>query len=228
MTRYLKPTSFVRAEPLWDIDAFEPTISATTMLIHTTSLHQKYVNNLNAMLSNSPQIASVPPSDLLSNLSFYLSEQEKEMYLNNMGGSLAHTLFWYCLSPKPLYPISKIERTNIGKTFGLDEETLTKDIKSAAQDRIGSGWVWLALDSNGFLKVYSTINHVTPYMRKQTPLLCLDFWEHAYFLDVHSNKNQWLDNVLQFVDFAKVDIIFNHLQKGTNLLDKFVMSGSLS
>ncbi len=216
----------LRAEPIWELDAFEPLISAETMTIHTTQLHQKYVNNLNKWASKYPQILSLAPSDVLSNLSYYLNEDDKDFYINNMGGNLAHTLFWYCLSPRPKIGTMDIHKTKLGQMYHLNGEALIGAIHNAANERIGSGWVWGALDSSGHLKIYSTLNHATPYMRKQIPLFCVDFWEHAYFLDTHSDKNLWISNALNFMDFSKVDTLLTHLQKNNNLLDSFVLNGA--
>lgn len=189
----------------WDLNAFEPNISYQTMLVHVTQLHKKYVDNLNTLLTKGyPQLAELDAADVLRNVSFYFnSEEDKQFYLNNMGGHFCHTLFWYCLSPK-----GTTKPTAFFDKIGRTRKQVDADLKSEGLKRFGSGWSWLALDTMNRLNVSSTQNHYTPFMKLHRPILCVDLWEHAYFLDRFGNRSEWLDIILKYIDWSKVEQIY--------------------
>ena len=201
---------FVALKPSWAMNGFEPYISEQTMLVHWAQLHQKYVKNLNDMLKKYPNISSIPASEILRNPSAYFdNEDDKMKYVNNMGGHFCHTLFWYCINPNP----SKAP-PDFWKALGMNQKQLEAQLKANGLSRFGSGWSWLALKHENTPDCYSTQNHFTPFMKLHTPILCVDLWEHAYFLDRFGNRQEWLDIILQFVDWQKVSNIYQSCIKG--------------
>ena len=202
--------SFVAIKPSWAFNAFEPYISETTMAVHWGQLHQKYVTNLNDMLKKYPEIVEIPASQILRNPSEYFStEADRMKYVNNMGGHFCHTLFWLCISPTPKAPSSDFFRK-----LGTSKKQVETELKNQGLNRFGSGWSWLALKQGDVLDCSSTQNHFTPYMKLQTPILCVDLWEHAYFLDRFGNRSEWLDIILSFVDWSKVEMIYEQVKAG--------------
>ena len=197
------------AQPEWDLDAFEPNISEQTMFVHVHQLHKKYVDNLNTLLATKyPQLAEIDATEILRNPSFFLDgEEDKQFFINNMGGHFCHTLFWYCLSPNGTQ-----RNTTFFEQIKKTRKQIDTDIKAEGLKRFGSGWCWLSLDSMNRVSVSSTQNHYTPFMKLQRPILCVDVWEHAYFLDRFGNRAEWLDIILKYIDWSKVEFILNTLR----------------
>jgi len=206
---------FVAQEPKWEFDAFEPYVSEKAMFVHWDMLHKRYVNNLNEMLVEYPELVDIPASQVLKNTSFYLnSEDDKQKYLNNMGGHFCHTLFWYVLSPSPSKQSSFFDR------IGISQKQMEKDIIEQGMSRFGSGWSWLAIKNNAQIECYSTQNHSTPFMRLHQPILCVDLWEHAYYLDYLGQRKDWLTKIVRFIDWDKVSHIYDYAKKyNTHLID---------
>ncbi len=202
--------AFVALEPSWSLEGFEPYISGQTMLVHWGQLHQKYVKNLNDMLKKYPELVEIPASEILRNPNAYFNDEDDKMkYVNNMGGHFCHTLFWYCISPKPSKPPAELF-----KQLGTSQRELELKLKTQGLARFGSGWSWLALKHGNELDCYSTQNHFTPFMKLHTPLLCVDLWEHAYFLDRFGNRQEWLDIILQYIAWQRVAQIYQGCIKG--------------
>jgi Fe-Mn family superoxide dismutase len=206
-------TKFIAIEPSWDFNAFEPHISELAMFTHWNQLHKKYVTNLNELSKKYPNIVNYKASDVLRNPNAYFdSEEDKTKYINNMGGHLCHTLFWYCISPQGTQKKTQF--------FDKNRKEIEKQMKEQGVARFGSGWSWLVLNKDNSLDCYSTQNHNTPFMRLQVPLLCVDLWEHAYYLDFLGFRKEWLDTIFNFIDWSKVDFILaNYLNKGIYIID---------
>jgi Fe-Mn family superoxide dismutase len=169
-------------------DALEPHIDARTMEIHHDKHHAAYVTNLNAALEGTEWMDQ-PIDSVLANLDA-LPDDKRMAVRNNGGGHANHTLFWEIMSPSGGGEPSGALGDAIGATFGgLD------DLKSAVNDagvkRFGSGWTWLVWDGTG-LAVKSTPNQDTPVMDGETPLLGIDVWEHAYYLNYQNRRPDYL------------------------------------
>ena len=213
-----------RFEPSWDCDSFEPLVSNETMSIHLLELHQGYVDRLNSWANKNSFDLSIKPSEILMNLSRYLNEDQKDFFIDNMGGHVAHTLFWKTINPESPY----IDYSNsvFLNDFGLTQDHIKKEIMKLGLNRFGSGWVWGVLDKSNNFKMYSTLNHNTPYMRKQMPLFCIDLWEHAYFIDRHGHRKSWLESICMFIDFNNIDQIYSNYLNGHNIIDSWCLKGS--
>lgn len=204
-------------KPLWSLDQFEPEISTLTMDVHVNQLHKGYVDKLNKRFGESG-LLNISPSSVLSDPDAYLTSADKQFYIDQMGGNVAHTMFWKSISPNRRQNTSKFL-----ETYGLTHEDVVKAVLDEGLKRFGSGWVWGAISRDRRLTIYSTKNHDTPYMRKQKPIFCVDVWEHAYFIDRFGNREAWLKNVCGRLDYNNIDKFFEATQSDTDLLDQLVL-----
>ncbi|MFH1811362.1 MAG: superoxide dismutase [Pseudomonadota bacterium] len=188
-------------------DALDPHIDARTMEIHHSKHHQAYVNNLNAALEKEPALFDVKLLDLITNLAS-VPESIRTAIRNNGGGHLNHSLFWEVMDPngggEPKGDLKKV----IDKNFGSFAE-FQKQFEVAATTRFGSGWAWLSRDHFGRLTVSSTANQDSPLMDGLTPVLGLDVWEHAYYLNYQNRRPDYLKAWWSVVNWDKVAENFN-------------------
>jgi Fe-Mn family superoxide dismutase len=169
-------------------DALEPHIDARTMEIHHDKHHAAYVTNLNVALEGTEWMDR-PIDAVLASLDI-LPEDKRMAVRNNGGGHANHTLFWEIMGPNGGGEPSGALADAIGATFGgLDE--LKTAVNDAGVKRFGSGWTWLVWDGTG-LAVKSTPNQDTPVMDGETPLLGIDVWEHAYYLNYQNRRPDYL------------------------------------
>ena len=186
-------------------DALEPHIDARTMEIHHTRHHQTYINNLNAALQGTPH-ADVPIDELVSGLA-RLPDSLQGPVRNNGGGHANHSLFWSVMSPqgggRPEGDLARAIDADLGG-FDAFKEAFTK----AALTRFGSGWAWLCVTQAGRLVVESTGNQDSPLMAGvmsgHTPILGLDVWEHAYYLQYQNRRPDYIVAFYHVVDWAEV------------------------
>ena len=186
----------------YSYDALAPYIDAATMEIHHTKHHQGYVNKLNAALEE----AKLEDANL-ENLFGKISKLSSGIR-NNGGGHYNHSLFWTILTPNGSdLPEGKLSFA-IEKTFGSMEEFKTA-FSNAAATRFGSGWAWLIVDGEGSLKVTSTANQDNPLMDTTldngTPILGLDVWEHAYYLNYQNKRPEYIDAFWNVVNWKEVE-----------------------
>ena len=169
-------------------DALEPTIDARTMEIHHGKHHQAYVDNLNKALEGTEWDGQ--PLERVLTLLETIPEDKRAAVRNNGGGHANHSLFWTIMKPAgggdPTGPLEAAIRD----TFG-DPDQLKAQINDAGVKRFGSGWTWLVWDGTG-LAVVSTPNQDTPVMEGKTPLLGIDVWEHAYYLNYQNRRPDYL------------------------------------
>ena len=172
----------------YGFDALDPHIDAKTMEIHHDKHHAAYVTNLNTALEGTEWIDH-PIESVLSSLES-IPEDKRTAVRNNGGGHANHTLFWEIMGPNGGGEPSGGLAEAIGSTFGsLDE--LKKLVNDAGVKRFGSGWTWLIWDGTG-LAVKSTPNQDTPIMDAEVPLLGIDVWEHAYYLNYQNRRPDYL------------------------------------
>lgn len=180
-------------------DALEPHIDARTMEIHHSKHHQGYTNKLNAAIEGSEN-ESMDILDILSNL-----DMTNMPLRNNAGGYYNHKLFWEVMNPNTENVISEGLKMSIEESFGsLDA---LKDIFSkAAASRFGSGWAWLCV-KNGRLEVCSTPNQDNPLMPNGcggTPIMGIDVWEHAYYLNYQNRRPDYVDAFFNVINWESV------------------------
>ena len=171
-------------------DALEPHIDAKTMGIHHDKHHAGYTNNLNNALAGNPELASKSVSQLLADLDS-VPEAIRTAVRNNGGGYANHSLFWSTMGPDAGGQPSGELAAAIDSAFG-SFEAFKEAFAKAGATRFGSGWAWLYVDDNGGLAVCSTPNQDTPLMDGNTPVLGLDVWEHAYYLNYQNRRAAYI------------------------------------
>ena len=172
----------------YDFDALEPHIDARTMEIHHDKHHAAYVTNLNAALEGTPY-AEQSLDTILTSLDS-IPEDKRMAVRNNGGGHANHTLFWEIMGPNGGGDPSGDLGDAIADAFGGVSE-LKAAVNDAGVKRFGSGWTWLVWDGTG-LAVKSTPNQDTPVMDGQAPILGIDVWEHAYYLNYQNRRPDYL------------------------------------
>jgi len=192
----------------YDYSALEPHIDAKTMEIHYTKHHQTYVDKLNDALKGHDDLASMDIADLIMNLD-KVPEDIRTVVRNNGGGHANHTFFWTIMSPAGGGEPSGELAEAIKSTFGSFEEFKSK-FKEAALGRFGSGWAWLCY-WDGKLHVCSTPNQDSTVMEDNThaPLLGLDVWEHAYYLNYQNRRPDYISAWWIVVNWQEIENRFN-------------------
>lgn len=186
----------------YSYDALSPYIDAKTMEIHLTKHHQAYIDNLNKALAGHVDLQSWSIDQLLANIT-KLPESIQTAVRNHGGGHFNHTLFWQMMTPKQI-KTQGLLLDEINKRFG-SFDAFKDQFETAAKTRFGSGWAWLVLDGKGNLEIYSTANQDATIMQGDVPLLGLDVWEHAYYLQYQNRRPDYIAswwNVVNW-DFAE-------------------------
>lgn len=182
-------------------DALEPHIDKETMNIHHTKHHNTYVTNLNNALEGNEELLSKTVEEVVSNLDA-VPEAARTAVRNNGGGHANHSLFWQVISPngggKPTGELADAINSKFGGFEGFKEE-----FSKAATTRFGSGWAWLVVN-NGELEVTSTPNQDSPLMEGKTPILGLDVWEHAYYLNYQNRRPEYIGAFWNVVNWEEV------------------------
>jgi Fe-Mn family superoxide dismutase len=186
----------------YDHAALEPTIDARTMEIHHGKHHQAYVDNANKALEGT-DLADKPVEEVLANLDS-LPEDKRAPVRNNAGGHANHSLFWEIMSPEGGSEPSGALADAIEQAFG-GVDALKEQVNDAGVKRFGSGWTWVVADA-GSLAVMSTANQDSPLSDGKTPILGIDVWEHAYYLNYQNRRPDYLSawwNVVNWGEVAK-------------------------
>lgn len=187
-------------------NALEPSIDARTMEIHHTKHHQAYINNVNAAIAGTPLEAKSVES-LIADLAA-VPDDKRTAVRNNGGGHANHALFWTIMGPGQGGSPSGDLAAAIDSTFGSLDAMKTA-FNDAATKRFGSGWAWLYVDGNS-LKIGSTANQDSPLMGAAvagiagTPILGLDVWEHAYYLNYQNRRPDYIGAFWNVVNWDAV------------------------
>ncbi|NLW29482.1 MAG: superoxide dismutase [Erysipelothrix sp.] len=190
-------------------DALEPVIDARTMEIHHTKHNQAYVTNLNAALEKHPELEYESLCGLLRDINNVPSDI-RQAVINNGGGAHNHKLFWKVMAPVGTTELKGDLKDAIDNAFGSYEK-FVEEFSNAAKTRFGSGWAWLVLNADKQLKVMSTANQDSPLMEGFFPLLGLDVWEHAYYLNY---QNRRPDYVTEWFKVINWDYVAERFEKG--------------
>jgi superoxide dismutase, Fe-Mn family len=175
----------------YDYNALEPYMSANTLEFHHDKHHAKYVSTFNEMVQDTP-MADMAIEEVIKAT---YNDSSKAGIFNNAAQAWNHTFYWNCMQPSGGGSPTGALADKINADFGSFDK-FKEEFKAAGATQFGSGWAWLVLD-NGTLKVTKTPNAVNPLAQGQTPLLTMDVWEHAYYLD-YQNKRP--DFIQAFVD----------------------------
>jgi len=188
----------------YSYDALEPTIDAKTMEIHHSKHHQAYVDNLNNAIAGT-ELEGKSLEEIQK------TGTDKPAVRNNGGGHFNHSLFWELLTPGgSKEPVGNV-KAEIEKIGGF--EKFKEDFSNAAKTRFGSGWAWLVKNSDGSVVVSSTPNQDNPLMPvadvKGTPILGLDVWEHAYYLNYQNRRPDYVSAFFDVINWDKVEELYN-------------------
>jgi Fe-Mn family superoxide dismutase len=190
----------------YSFDALEPHIDAKTMEIHHDKHHNAYTTNFNKALASLAGLGGKSATDILRDITG-IPEDRRQAVINNGGGFVNHAMFWEIMGPngggRPKGGIGDAMVSEFGSFDAFKDR-----FSSAAATRFGSGWAWLALDENGRLQVTSTANQDSPCSLGQTPLVCLDVWEHAYYLKYQNRRPDYIAAWWNTVNWQRADELY--------------------
>jgi Fe-Mn family superoxide dismutase len=189
----------------YDYNALAPHVDEQTMRIHHDKHHAAYVNNLNSALEKHPDFDPGNDVDALMRRFESVPDDIKTAVRNNGGGHSNHTLFWQVMGPNGGgEPVGQLAE-EIASAFG-DFAAFRTRFADTAKGRFGSGWAWLVVDDQRKLQVIDTLNQDSPYMLGYTPILGLDVWEHAYYLNYQNRRPDYIEawwNVVNWDEVAR-------------------------
>ena len=187
----------------YSYDALEPHVDAKTMEIHHSKHHQAYTNNFNAALEGHPDLLAKSAVEILTDLES-VPEDIRTAVRNNGGGYYNHDLYWKIMGPngggEPKGPVAEA----INKAFGSFAE-FKDTFSKAALTRFGSGWAWLNVTGGGEVNVTSTANQDSPLSEGLTPVLAIDVWEHAYYLNYQNRRPDYIEAWWNTVNWEEVN-----------------------
>jgi Fe-Mn family superoxide dismutase len=185
----------------YSYEALTPYVSALTMEMHYSKHYLTYTNNLNKAVAGT-ELENLTIEEVLSKL-----DMNDATIRNNAGGYYNHSLYWKSIGPKGAQQPKDTLAAAITKKFGSFAE-FTTSFKEEATKQFGSAWVWLIVDRSGNLQITSTQNQDNPLMRNAlvqgTPILALDLWEHAYYLDYQYKRKNYVDAFFKVINWSKV------------------------
>lgn len=183
-------------------DALEPHIDARTMEIHHSKHHQTYITNANGVLENNPDLATKSVEALISDLDS-IPESARTPLRNNAGGHSNHSFFWKIIAPAGSdSPIGALASAIDSELGGID--SLKEAFAKAGATRFGSGWAWLSV-KDGKLAVHSTANQDSPLMEGGAPIIGLDVWEHAYYLNYQNRRPDYIGAFWNVVNWSQAE-----------------------
>lgn len=198
----------------YSYDALEPHIDARTMEIHHTKHHQTYIDNLNKALKTVDENHDFTDDCVVELLEGFKKNEKnipEDVLLqirNNGGGHLNHSLFWKLIGPgKGGNPSGNVAKA-IDEAFG-SFDAFKEKFTEAATKRFGSGWAWLVKGEGGKLEVISTANQDSPLMENKKPVLGLDVWEHAYYLNYQNKRLEYIKAFWNIINWEEVERLFN-------------------
>ena len=188
-------------------NALEPHIDARTMEIHHTKHHQAYVNNINNIIKGKADLESKSVEALITDINA-VPEDIRNAVRNNGGGHANHAFFWTIMAPNAGGQPKGNVAAAINQTFG-SFDTFKEKFAQAAVTRFGSGWAWAAVTKAGQVEISSTPNQDSPLTEGKTPILCIDVWEHAYYLQYQNRRPDYIAAFWNVVNWQEVEKRFN-------------------
>ena len=188
-------------------DGLEPYISKETLQIHYETLYTRYLNNLNQILKKNNFNFSIPKEDIYNIIKRFPIE-DRDTILFNLGGVLNHELYFSTLTP---YAKENNENMILKKYLSLNN--FIEKFTDKAKELRGSGYTFLVMDNDKSLALINLPNQDSPYRLGLIPIMNLDLWEHAYFLDYHANKDEYIKNFFKLIDLKKVEERYKEFSK---------------
>lgn len=192
----------------YEYDALMPYISPRTLIIHYNNHYLKYLSNLNKLVNTNDIIKTI------ENIEKYDINKRADI-LYNAGGVINHELYFNSMNPQNRMPYGKLKEDILNKYGSLDN--FKEEFIKKANKMVGSGYTFLVINNNE-LDIINLSNQETPYTYKMIPLLALDLWEHAYYLDYQSDRVNYINNFFQIIDFDLASTIY---EKEKNKKTKF-------
>ena len=208
----------------YDHGALEPHIDGRTMAIHHSKHHQAYVGNLNSALEGHPDLQEKSAIQLIIELNT-IPEDIRAAVRNNGGGHLNHTMFWTLMSPDGGGAPKRFVGGAIDDAFGSFDE-FKAQFKQAGMTQFGSGWAWLVVNGDGNLEVAKTANQDSPLTHGLVPILGVDVWEHAYYLNYQNRRADYIDAWWNVVDWARVEAYYGLIKVAGGIADFSAWTGA--
>lgn len=193
----------------YEYGALEPYIDEETMIVHHTKHHQAYTDKFNTALKAYPELYEKSAEEIIADLSS-VPEDIQVAVRNNGGGYINHALFWHILGTGT--ELAGELKTSIERDLGSIED-FKEAFENAAATQFGSGWAWLVVDSEGKLSVTKTGNQDSPLTDGLTPILCLDVWEHAYYLKYQNKRPDYIKAFWNVVNWDNVAELYKKATK---------------
>jgi Fe-Mn family superoxide dismutase len=192
--------------------ALEPVIDSTTMRIHHTKHHQKYVDKMVEVLDAKKSLKNKTLVELLKDLDS-IPVKSREQFKDNAGGHFNHSFFWVTMSPETNQEPQGRLKEDIDKEFGSFQKFKEEFIDNGLK-QFGSGWVWMCLNNDNKLMISGMPNQMNPYIAGcGTPLLGCDVWEHAYYLKYQNNREKYLTNWFKVINWKLVSKNYEEIKK---------------
>ena len=186
----------------YEYNALEPYIDEQTMRIHHSKHHQAYTDNFNKAIENT-DLKDKEPEDIIKNLN-KVPESIRTAVRNHGGGYVNHKLFWQILK-KDVKIKGEIEKAILKKFGSFDK--FKEEFSNAAMTQFGSGWAWLIVNK-GQLEIVKTPNQDSPLTEGKTPILCIDIWEHSYYLLYKQNRAEYIKNFFNVINWDRVNELY--------------------
>jgi Fe-Mn family superoxide dismutase len=196
----------------YPIDGLEPHISQKTLEFHHGKHHAGYTKKLNDALADHPDLLEKTIEELLLNFDALIPDDKKGAVKKNGAQFYNHSLYWISMSPNGGgEPVGDLANAIEGE-FGSFESFKDQFIAAGAT-QFGSGWAWLSLNADGSLVIDTTPNEDTPLMEGKTPLMVMDVWEHAYYLDYQNRRPDYISAFFEVVDWEGINTRYLELKK---------------
>lgn len=189
-----------------DYNSLEPYIDNKTFMLHYNAIYNSYIDKLNKLLKKNNYKDNYSLNELVDKIDMFPLEDRGEI-LYNLGGILNHKLYFYEMSDKGNnIPYGEILK-DINKYFG-SYDNFKKEFIKKALNLVGSGYTFLVMDESGKLQIINTSNEDTPYSYGFIPIIVLDLWEHSYYLKYTTNKEAYINNWFNLLDFKKINALY--------------------
>lgn len=189
-----------------DYNSLEPYIDNKTLMLHYNVIYSSYIDKLNKLLKKNNYKNNYSLNELVDKIDMFPLEDRGEI-LYNLGGALNHKLYFYEISDKGNnIPYGEILK-DINKYFG-SYDSFKKEFIKKALNLVGSGYTFLVMDKRGELQIINTSNEDTPYSYGFIPIIVLDLWEHSYYLKYNTNKEAYINNWFNLLDFKKINDLY--------------------
>lgn len=186
---------------------FEPYIDTHTMGLHCHKHQQTYLNNLNKLLQKNNYSYNYTEEELINHINAF-PKTDQEDILFNLGGVINHNLYWKSIHPTIHQKPNGNLKRQIEKQYTTYENLLSL-LKENALKVKGSGYTFLVIGNNNTLEIINTKNQESPYLYGYTPILAIDLWEHAYYINYENERARYLDNLLPLLNFTHANETYN-------------------